>query len=44
MAYERIILVGNLGGNPELRTVGEQQVANFSLAVNRKKGDKQVTT
>ena len=44
MSYERILIVGNLGGNPELRTVGEQQVANFSVAVNRKKGDKQVTT
>lgn len=45
MAYERILLVGNLGGNPEVRTTkGGQQVANFSLAVNRKKGDKQTTT
>lgn len=45
VAYERIIIVGNLGGNPEVRTTKDgQQVANFSLAVNRKKGDKQTTT
>lgn len=45
MAYERIIIVGNLGGNPEIRTTkDEQQVANFSVAVNRKKGETKTTT
>jgi single-strand DNA-binding protein len=31
----KVILVGNLGKDPELSTVGESQVAEFSLAVNR---------
>ncbi len=43
-AYERIIIVGNLGGEPESRSVGEQTVANFTVAVNRKRGDKKTTT
>jgi single-strand DNA-binding protein len=43
-AYERIIIVGNLGGEPEIRMVGEKQVANFNVAVNRKRGDTQTTT
>lgn len=45
MAYERILIVGNLGGNPEVRTTKDgQQVANFSVAVNRRRGDKKTTT
>lgn len=43
-AYERIIIVGNLGSDPESREAGEQTVANFTVAVNRKRGDKKVTT
>jgi single-strand DNA-binding protein len=45
MAYERITLIGNLGGDPITHTTKEgQQVANFSLAVNRKKHGAKVTT
>jgi len=45
MAYERIIIVGNLGGDPTTNTTKDgQQVANFSVAVNRKKGNTKVTT
>ena len=31
-----ISVVGFVGGQPEVKTVGEQQVASFSVAVNRK--------
>ena len=37
----KVILVGNLGRDPEVRsTASGQQVANFSLATNRKWRDK----
>ena len=45
MAYERIIIVGNLGSNPTVNTTKDgQQVANFNVAVNRKKGNVKTTT
>ena len=45
MAYERILLIGNLGGDPAITTTKDgKQVANLSLAVNRKKSGSQVTT
>ncbi len=31
-----ITVTGFVGGQPEIKTVGEQQVATFSVAVNRK--------
>ena len=35
--YQSLTLVGNLGGDPELRYVGDANpVCNFSLAVNRR--------
>lgn len=35
--YQKIILVGNLGGDPELRyTASGDAVTNFSLATNRR--------
>jgi single-strand DNA-binding protein len=35
--YQKIILIGNLGGDPELRHTGDQTaVCSFSLAVNRR--------
>lgn len=37
-------LVGNVGGDPETRTVGDgTKVASFSLAVNRKRGQEEHT-
>lgn len=45
MAYERIIIVGNLGGDPTTNSTKDgQQVANFNVAVNRKKNGTKVTT
>ena len=39
-SYNRVILMGNLTRDVELRAVGTSQVANFSLAINdRKKVD-----
>lgn len=36
MSYQTMILVGNLGGDPEMRyTPSGQPVTNFSMAVNR---------
>jgi single-strand DNA-binding protein len=35
--YQKIILIGNLGGDPELRHTGDQTaVCSFSLAVSRR--------
>jgi single-strand DNA-binding protein len=35
--YQKIVIVGNLGGDPELRyTPSGQAVANFNVATNRK--------
>ena len=45
MAYERITIIGNLGGDPTTNATKDgQQVANFSLAVNRKKNGTKVIT
>ena len=36
MSYQKIVIVGNLGRDPEMRyTPGGQAVTNFSLATNR---------
>lgn len=32
----KVILVGRLGGDPEVKTVGDTQVANFSVATSEK--------
>ncbi len=41
MSFNKIILVGNLGRDPELRyTPQGDAVCNFSMAVNEKKRDK----
>lgn len=43
--YQKIILVGNLGRDPELRyTPQGSPVANFSVAVNRRKNDSDAVT
>ncbi len=40
MSYQKIILVGNLGADPELRYLPDgKPVANFPLAVNRSWSD-----
>ena len=31
----KVILIGNVGGDPEVKTVNETKVAKFSLATNR---------
>lgn len=44
MSYQRVIIVGNLGRDPELRyTTTDKAVANFPVAVNEGSGDKQST-
>lgn len=40
MSVNMMILVGNLGGDPELKTVGERKVCQFSIACNEKWTDK----
>ncbi len=45
MTYERILIIGNLGSDPTTSTTPSgQQVANFSIAVNRKRNGSKVTT
>lgn len=34
MGYQRLMFLGNVTSDPELRTVGENEVAKFSVAVN----------
>ncbi|MCA9907315.1 MAG: single-stranded DNA-binding protein, partial [Anaerolineae bacterium] len=34
-----IQVTGFVGSDPQVKTVGEQQVASFSVAVNRKNGN-----
>jgi len=36
-------LVGRLGGDPELKTVGDSVVANFSIATDRREKGEKVT-
>lgn len=47
-SVNKVILVGNLGSDPEIRDVNGQQVANFSLATNEtwldKNGQRQERT
>lgn len=45
MSFNRIILVGNLGKDPELRyTPKGDPVCSFNIATNEKRGEKEVTT
>jgi single-strand DNA-binding protein len=40
MSYQKVILVGNLGRDPEMRyTAGGQPVTSFSIATNRRYTD-----
>lgn len=41
MSFEKTFIMGNLGNDPELRTVeGDRTVASFSVAVNKRRKDK----
>ncbi len=42
--FASITIVGHLGRDPEIRDVGDKKVANFSVAVTRGKGDKEITS
>jgi single-strand DNA-binding protein len=45
VVYQMHIVVGNLGDTPALRETAEgQPVTNFSVAVNEKRGEREVTT
>lgn len=45
MSFNKIILIGNLGRDPELRyTPQGKEVCSFSLATNEKKGVDDITT
>lgn len=37
----KVILLGNLGGDPEVRQVGETKVANFNIATSESYTDRQ---
>lgn len=39
-----ISAIGHLGRDPEQRTVGDKTVVGFSVAVTRKRGEKETTT
>src|SRR5258708_8362657 len=44
-SYEKLILVGNLGQDPELRFLEDgTAVTNLSVAVNKKRGEQRSTT
>ena len=34
MGYQRLMILGNVTNDPEIRNVGENEVAKFSVAVN----------
>ena len=40
MSFRKITLLGNVGKDPEIRTVGDSQVASFGVAVTDKWTDK----
>ena len=43
MSINKVILVGNCGATPQIRTVGENKVANFNLATTEKYKDREET-
>ena len=44
-SYEKLVIVGNLGQDPELRFLQDgTAVTNLSVAVNKKRGDQRTTT
>jgi single-strand DNA-binding protein len=42
-AYSQITVIGNLGGDPEVKTAGKSDICTFSVAVNKKRQGKDVT-
>ena len=40
MTVNKVILIGNLGADPELRTAGQTQVANLRLATTERRKDR----
>lgn len=45
MSYQKTIIVGNLGGDPEMRYLDDgTPVTRFSVAVNEKRGESESTT
>jgi single-strand DNA-binding protein len=43
--FQETIIVGNLGGDPEMRYLPDgAAVTNFSVAVNHKQGDSETVT
>ena len=40
MSLNKILIIGNVGGVPQIRTVGDQKVAQFSVATTEKRKDK----
>ena len=40
-SVNKVILIGNLGKDPEVKTVGSDKVANFTLATNESYKDKE---
>lgn len=43
MSVNKVILVGNVGQTPQVRTVGENKVANFNLATTERFKDREET-
>lgn len=43
MSVNKVILVGNVGQTPQVRTVGESKVANFNLATTERFKDREET-
>ncbi|MAU12376.1 MAG: single-stranded DNA-binding protein [Anaerolineaceae bacterium] len=44
MTYQMHIIVGHLGETPQLRDANDQKVTSFSVAVNIRRGEQQITT
>lgn len=42
-SFQKTILIGHLGKDPETRTVGDNTVTNFSVAITKRKKDEQIT-
>ena len=39
-----LVIIGHLGGNAEVRDAGQHKITSFSIAVTRKRKDKESTT